>query len=544
MIQEMTADVRPALLLLMAGVSALLLIACANVANLFLSRGVARERELAIRRAIGAAPRRLMRQLLSESVVLAFLGGVIGVSGAWAFVRGLPMLALPNVPRLGEVRVDAAVLLFAAAVSVVSTLVASLVPVWRGVRVALADALHGGDGGAGGSVRTEAGQRWRDGLLVVQAAFAVLLLICAALIAQSFVRLTNVDPGYMPTSVLTAQLHFPAGLEASDRNKAVMQRLLERLRGLPDVVAAGGGNMMPLDGNAFLAGFPVTPLPEVQGRRPVSATALRYAVTPGYAEALGLRLREGRFFDESDAVAGVLPMIVNEEFARLYLPRNPLGTPLKWGEPVSAEIVGNVLKDGNDRQPQPEFHVPLAARDRLRRVVPVVVRTRGNPATVGPLLRSYVADVAPEAAVDLMPLADRMALAVSRPRFTSGVLGTFSLFALLLASVGLHSVLSYTVSTRRRELGVRAALGASRTDLMWLVVRCGVLVAAVGLGVGVVSAAGVTPLLERLLFGVSPLDAVSFATAPLLFIPVALTACVLPALRAASTDPAEVLRGE
>jgi predicted permease len=542
---EMTADVRPALGILVAGVAVFLLIACVNVANLFLFRGVKRERELAIRGALGARTARLAQHLLVEALVLAGVGGITGVVLAWSAIRLLPALALQGIPRLDEVELSGPVLAFAALVSLTTAIACGLAPVLRSLGRQNTDALRQSGAGLPSGVGARARYWVRDGLLVLQSSFAVALLICGMLLAESFARLMQVDPGYTYTQVLTAELHIPGGAAAAERRGVLVSRLLERLRALPDVVAAGTGNMMPLDSVSYLTGFPVRPIPEPDGARPVVATARSYGVTPGYAEALGLRLRAGRFFREADAAASALRMIVNEEFARLYLPREPVGTRLHWGERTAEiiGIVGNVLKDGNDRQPQPEIYGPLG-EGQLYGTVPVVMRTTGNPEALAPLLRGYARELASDVAVEVLPLADRMSLAVSRPRFTARLLMSFALLSFLLAALGLYSMLSYVVSSRRHELGIRAAVGATRRDLVWLVVRRGVLVSLGGLFVGLAVAANVAPLMSSLLFGVAPLDPRAFVAAPALLVPVAVAACLVPAFRAASVNPAGVLHSE
>ena len=281
------------------------------------------------------------------------------------------------------------------------------------------------------------------------------------------------------------------------------------------------------------------------------ARALKYVVTPGYAEALGLRLRQGRFLTARDASPGPLAIVVNEEFARQYVKgREVVGLRFKGGladDDQFSEIVGvvgNVLKDGNDRRPQPEVYV-IEDGGQFFRGLNVVIRTDGPPSSVSPVLREIVRDLNPDAALaEILPLGDRFSESVQRPRFAATVLATFAVLALLLASVGLYGVLSFGVAQRKRELGVRAALGARRGDLVGLVLKEGLGLTLGGLALGLLAAAGLTRLLQGLLFGVGPLDAAAFVTAPLLLIPVAAIACTLPARRAAAADPAEALKCE
>ena len=546
---EMTARIAPALWLLSAAVVCVLLIACANVANLLLSRGVARQRELTVRAAIGASRGRLTRQLLTESLLLSIAGGVLGLGLAWALVRGAPLLAMRDFPRLADVVIDARVIGFAALAVVVTALIAGLAPALRGARFDLAESLHGGDGATAGGFRGRRARRLRDGLLVAEAAFAVLLLVAAALLARSFVRLTHVDAGYTPDHVLLAEVYVPGGDAApAERVGALVERLLERTRGIAGVTSAGVTSMMPLDQTTQIAGFPAPWT--APGAEPKSARSFQYTVTPGYAEAIGLRVRQGRLFAEADRGSDVRPWVVNEEFARLYLPPAPIGhrwtVPARGASPERVnEIVGvvaNTLKNGNDAAVQPEHYIVARPPTRFFGRFEIVARTAGDPSALAPVLRSVVREIAPTAAVETVALSRRLSASVEQPRFAMSVLVAFAILALVLAAVGLSGVLSYGVSQRRRELGVRAALGASRTALVRLVLREGLAATALGLVVGVVAAAALTRLMEGVLFGVTPLDPLSFAIAPTLLLVVAVIACLVPANRAAASDPAIALR--
>ena len=548
MAAESTADVRPALLVLTLGVALLFLASCANVAALMVGRNLKRARELAIRSSLGAGRRRLLRQLATEQLLLAATGGGLGLALGWGFLRAVSALSAGYFPAVRYARVDAGAMWLTLGLVLITVLACGVAPALRAARAHPSRQLRT-ETSAGVALpgATADNRRLRDLLLALQAALAVALLVIAVLLARSFVRLTAVDPGYSPENVLTIGIRVPGGFEASDERKRLMQATLARLRALPGVTAAGGSNMMPLDGRAFQAGFPVRPLPDEQ-RRPAVATTLRYAVTPGYAEALRLRLRAGRLFDERDAARDVLPIVVNREFARRYLPPGAVGTRLMWGEPAEAEIVGvvdDVLKDGNDRQPQPEMYVPMAQRDRLGTDVLVVVRT-AQPSEVLPgLVADHVRDLSPYATAEIMPLADRLSLSVARPRFAAVALGAFAVVSVLLATAGLYGTVSFAVARRRYELGVRSALGASRGALIRLVVRDGLRVTGVGLVLGVAASALVaTPLLGGILFGVAPLDPVTFVAAPALLAVTALAACLLPGLRATAGEPVRLLRCE
>jgi putative ABC transport system permease protein len=558
MVDEMTSTIRPALLVLAAGIACVLLIACANVANLFLARGVARQRELTVRAAIGASASRLARQLVTECLVLSIGGGALGLGLAWALVRLAQASAARDFPRLDAIALDAPVLAFTVATTLFTALAAGLAPALRGSRFNLAESLHGGDGASAGGFRGLRARRLRDGLLAAEAAFAVLLLVAATLLARSFVRLTHVDAGYTADRVLAAQVYIPGydgparpGPESTAKAEhvsALISAILARVRTTPGVAAAGAGNMMPLDRATQISGFPAPWT--APGATPGSARALSYQVTPGYAEALDLRLRRGRLFVDADQSAGTRAWVVNEEFARLYLPPDPVGyrfeQKLDTG-PIPIEvvgIVGNVLKDGNDRKPQPEVYVIPRDGGRFSGRFEIVVRAADNAAALAPGLRALVRELEPSAAIETVVLSRRVAESVDQPRFATAVLVTFALLALALASIGLYGVLSYNVSQRRRELGVRAALGAARGDLVRLVVREGLGATTLGLAAGLVAAAALTRLMQSVLFGIGPLDLVAFAVAPALLVPVAIAACLIPAQRAARTNPLDALRSE
>jgi putative ABC transport system permease protein len=552
LVEEMTLRVRPSLLLLAAAVVCVLLIACANVASLFLSRGVARERELTVRAAIGASRSRLVRQLLTESLVVTAAGGAGGLALAWALIRITPAIAARDFPRLDAVAIDGTAVAFTAAVALVAAVLTGLAPALRGARFNLAASLHGGDGATAGGFRSVHDSRTRDALLVVEAMFAVLLLVTAMLLTRSFLRLVHVDAGYTPDRVLVTELFLPDGdrPDRGDAMQALVGAILERARALPGVESAGAGNMMPLDRMSQIAGFPAPWTPK--GAAPLTARSLQYAVTPGYGEALGLRVKKGRLFRDADLGSDVRPWVVNEEFARLYLPPDPIGyqwtvpatptTPARTNEIVG--VVGNVLKFGNDANVQPEHYNVPHTPSRFYGHVEIALRTSGAPAATAPAVRGVIQELAPSAAVETALLSQRVSDSVDQPRFAMAVLIAFASLALALASVGLYGVLSYGVAQRRRELGVRAALGAARRDLVALVVREGLTTTAIGLCLGLLGAAALTRFMRSALFGVAPLDVVAFAAAPVVLAVVAAVACLVPASRAAATDPAEALRTE
>jgi putative ABC transport system permease protein len=553
LVGDLTEPVRPALLLLVAAVALVLIIACANVANLLLSRGVGRHRELAIRAAIGAGPGRLVRQLLTESLVLSTGGGLMGLALAWALVRLLPLAAPAHLARLEDVRLDLTVVTVGITAALFAALASGLAPALRSRRVDLYHAFRGGDGSPSPSVNGPGGRGLRAALLMVEATFAVVLTVGASLLAHSFLRLTTVDAGYDPDHVVTLSVELPDGPGLSERTVRFIDGMLARVRRSPGVTSAGAGGMMPLMARTAIT--QVTLPPGVGAGKPTRGRALSNVITPGYAEALGLRLKEGRFFSETDAGAGTRAVLVNQEFVRRFLADDrviglQLGR-LDQGEagPDTAIIgvVGNVLKDGNDREPQPEIYFAHgSSTQRIGGYVNVLVRSSGgDDAALSVALRRYVREVDAGAVVDrLVPLRTLVASSYDQPRFATTVMSGFAALAMALAGVGLYGALSYSVSQRRREIGLRAALGASRPSIVRLVLREGFSVTVVGLGVGILVATLVTRLMRGLIFGVTPLDGAAFTLGPLLLVAVSVVACVVPAMRAASIDPAVALRGD
>jgi putative ABC transport system permease protein len=546
---DMTASIRPALLVMAVAVALILLMSCANVANLLLSRGIARQRELAVRAAIGGSRGRLVRQLFTESVVLSAGGGVLGILVAWAVIGILPRLAPAQFPRLDDIAVDAGMMTIACVVSVVTAVISGLAPAVQGSGVDLVAAMRGADDTSTGGARAPRALRLRQSLLVLEAAFTVILLVSAGLLGRSFVRLLNVDAGYRADHVLSARVQLPESAPP-ERMAALIDRLLIRLRAMPGVRAAGAGNMMPLVSLTAITSFPLAP---IAGGTPVMTRSASYVVTPGYAEALGLQLREGRLFTDADTLPGTRKMLVNEVFVRQYLAGPAVGRQFgdmfpddKGTRTEIVGVVGDVLKDGNDRAHQPEIYFAHGTPTRhIEFDAKILVRTAGDPAALAPLFRDIVRETDRAAVVEqITPLSVLVARSVDQPRFSMMALATFAAVALVLASVGLYGVVSYSVAQRRRELGIRAAIGARRVDLVTLVLREGLRATVVGIGIGLLISIGVTRFMGAILFGVTPLDGVAFASGPLVLIAVATLACAIPALRAASTDPALALRAE
>jgi putative ABC transport system permease protein len=538
-LEEAIAGVKPALLALTVGVILVLLVACANVANLLLTTGVARQRELAVRSALGASRAQLVRLMLIESLLLSGAGLAAGLVLSLFVVDALPVLAPADFPRLEGVAINLRVVGVSALAALVATSLAGLLPAWRGSRTRLSLTIKDDDGRSAG----HASARLRSGLLVAEAALALVLLVGAALLIRSVDRLRHVDTGYDPANVLTAAIEVTGASAEPARRVALVDAVLRRLRGVPGVTAAGAGNMAPFGDAVYLSAFSL-PFPDASGQA-VVAQAASSVVTPGFAEALGLHLLEGRTFTASDPTTGG-PIVVSETFARRYLhdgrPIAGRAFPIQLREAKPASTIVGVVEDVRPRGPrsEPRAEIYLLAGDErpIRGTINIAVRTVGDPLRVVAPLRDILRSEDPSAAVtEAGTLAAHLSMSVAGPRFFATVLGVFAALALTLAAIGLYSVLSYTVTLRRRELGIRAALGASRRDLLSLVVRQGLAATAAGLAVGLVLAFVAARLMRTLLFGIEPADVPSFAAGSAVLLAVALVACLIPARRAAASDP-------
>jgi predicted permease len=541
-VTDLTARVRTALLLSLAVVGCLLLIACANVANLLLARIVSREREVAVRAALGASRGRVMRQFLTESVGMSALGGLLGITLSFALVRALPAVIPQPFPRVDNIRVDGLMLTVACAITLASGVLSGLAPAVRGARRDVAASLREG---SGSSASSRSG-RLRQLLLGTEAALAVMVLVVALLVGRSLAALLAVDPGYEATGVVTARLYLPERRAGQMQTDPFVAALLARIRAVPGVVAAGAGAMAPFGRINVATQLTVT----APGRAPVSARSRVYVVTPGYAEALRLRLHSGRLLNESDLASGVQSMVVNEEFVRAFLQGSePIGfiTESLLTRGVRGEVVGvvdDVLKEGLSSAPQPEVYIVPAHRYVLAGEVHVLVRSSGAEGPVIAAVRAEVDTRRPDVAMDATTLRAQTSESVGRERFATTALAGFASMAVLLAAIGMYGVMSQAVSARVRELGVRTALGASGRHIARSVIGEGMRTTGGGLAIGLAVAAALTRLIGSMLFGVKPLDPLSFAVAAFVLGAVALVACLLPARRAARVDPLVALRTE
>jgi putative ABC transport system permease protein len=549
---QLVGDIRTTLWTLLGAVLFVLLIACANVANLLLARAGSREKEIALRSALGANPGRLARQLITESLLLALAGGLLGTLLAFWSVSLLKQLGPATLPRLQEIGMDWRVLGFTLLVSVATGIVFGLAPAWVSIRSDLSSILRSSGRGATGG---RGGARFRDLLVVSEMAACVVLLTCAGLLIRSFARLQSVNPGFRADHVLTLQLALPENRYSEFKVALFYKQLIERLRVLPGVQFAAIARKVPMSaGDDASLNFIIE-------NRPVQASAdqerAQYrAVSADYFDAMGIPLIRGRHFDRTDGENTPGVVLVNETLARTFFPAGDVvGKRIQSGLPGSAwctivGIVADVKHAGLDAANQPEtyYHylqVPPPWMRIVEGTMTAVLRTNAEPASLALAARSEVRQMDSSLAVfDVHTMEALLNGSLSQPRFRTTLLGVFAGVALLLAAVGLYGVTAYSVARRTNELGVRMALGAQRRDVLQLVMGQGAGLAALGIGIGLVLAFGATRGISKLLFGVNVADPLTFAATALLIYVVALAASLIPARRAIKVDPMVALRYE
>ena len=541
--ENLVGPLRTPLLVLLAAVGFVLLIACANVANLLLSRATSRTREIAIRKALGATRRRLMRQLLSESVVLALGGGALGVALAAVLMPALRALSPGTVPRLGEARMDASVLAFSLVLCGITGVLFGLMPSLQAAGRELQESLKEGTRGSQGGSRG----RFRAALVIAEIGMALVLMTCAGLLMDSFARLLNVNPGFTSKHVMTFPLRLsPVRYAQAQQQEAFYRQVLERLRALPEIEAAGATSYVPLtSGGSFGFFCPEGMACRGLGKDPV--TALRQ-LSPGYFETIQIPLLRGRFFGEQDASGKQLVIIVNETLAKRYWPgQNPIGKHVANSRDMIQRevvgVVGDVKFRSLDAANSEEIYVPMAQIPAA--AMTLVVRSRAATQPLVAAVRAKIAEGDPAVPVTgIASLDEVISSSVAQPRIITRFVGVFASFALLLAAIGIYGVMAYSVSMRKQEMGIRVALGAGAKDILRLVVGQGMLMTGIGVAAGVAASLLLTRLLAGLLFGVRATDPVVFGSAALVLIGVALLACYLPARRATRADPIVVLRCE
>lgn len=538
--EEITGQVRPALLILLGAVGFVLLIACANIGSLLLARASSRSREIAIRAALGASRGRLAGQFLAESLVLAVGGGVLGtVVAAWG-ITGIMGLSPTELPRRGDVGLDAAVLAFTAAITLLTGLLVGVLPALRGSRLNLGQSLKE-HGPATGGVST---QRLRGALIVAEVVLSVVLLTGAGLLLRSFIAMTTVDPGFQPDGITTFRIALPTYRYPDTAARlGFFQQLLERTRALPGVTSAGLTRNLPVSGSSMTS----PALIEGQEREPGSEPTQASAVTPGYFRAMGIRLMRGRTFTAGDRSGNTPVAIVDEAFVRRYLKgEDPIGKRARtmFGQPVLREIIGvvaDVKHAGLTADAPPFFYTPLAQDPAGAGVL--VVRSSRPATAVMDGVRAIVRQIDPQQPLgEIATMRNLLSRSVARPRFYTELLTGFAAAALLLAGLGFYAILASTVAQRRHEIGVRLALGARTRDILALTLGHGLLLTALGLALGIPTALGMTRVLRGLLFHVGPTDPVTFVMVSLSLGMVALAASYVPARRALRTDPLRALK--
>lgn len=543
---ELVGEVRPALLMLLATAGCVLLVACVNVANLLLARSVSRQKEISIRSALGAQRRDIVRQLLVESALLGLGGGLIGLLLAVWGIDSLVFFLPANLPRASQISPDGYVLAFTIIVSLLVGCLAGIVPAWRASHPDLVSSLNEGGRGNSGSGH---GSRIRGLLVVVEIVLALVLLSGAGLLLQTFLRLRDVKPGFDPRGIMTARIALPdAGYGKPAQAADFYDKLLKRIASTPGIVSASAAWWLPLSGSEITLSFEDREHPLPEAERPI---AQANSVTPDYFKTVRIPLLRGRVFDDRDDIKAPFVVIINETFARQFFPgQDPVGkiiTPsgtVTAGDPPARQIVG-VVADAKaitlraEAKPQMYFpHQQFALQGMF-----LLVKTPGSPDAVIPTLRDAIAELDKDVPLYRpRSLEDYVASSVAQPRFNALLVGLFSGLALLLAAAGIFGVMSYSVTQRTQEIGIRIALGAQRYDVLRLVVGQGMRLVAFGVGAGLIVTMALTRLLSGLLYGVSATDLATLFMVSSLLALVALMACWLPARRASAIDPMVALR--
>jgi putative ABC transport system permease protein len=548
LLEDIVGDVRPALLILLGAVALVLLIACANVANLLLARAAARSREIGIRTALGASRGQIVRQLLAESFLLAPLGGVGGLLLAWWGVDLLRAFQPGDVPRIAEVQINFAVCAFTFGLAIMSTLVFGLIPALQVSRPDVSQALQQGSKGSTGGLR---GTRVRAFLVVSQVSLSLLLLAGAGLLIKSFFNLSATNPGFDSSRLLVLDQVVPRGKYAEpEKQRSFYEQLLPKLVALPGLESVAGANPLPFSDNDNASSFRIASQPE---RGPGShPDASHVVVLPGYFRTMKIPLRDGRDFEPRDNENAVHVAMVNETFVRRFLPNvNPIGQQILLdrdnNQSEALEVVGVVAdaKQGAlSAATTPEMYQPFSQAPN-RRLWLVLRTAQANPAGLDAAIRRVVHEQDPDVFVrELQPMTSMVGRVLAQPRFNMMLLGIFAAVAMFLAAIGIYGVIAYSVAQRTREIGIRMALGAQRGEMLRMVLRQSLSVVLIGIALGLVAAFAATRLLASLLYGVGSNDLFTYASVVFLLGSAALLASYIPARRAMKVDPIIALRAD
>ena len=544
--QQVSGEIRPTLLALLAAVCFVLLIACVNIANLLLAKGAARQKEFAIRLALGAGRGRLIRQLLTESLLLALLGCAAGLTLAYWGINILLKLAPANLPRISETSIDGRVVIFTVAISLLTGLLFGLAPALQSFSLDLNRWMK--EGGRSSS-QASPHARLRGALVVVQVAMSLVLLVGAGLLFQSFLRMAGVDAGFRPESVFTMRVTLPqSGFAERDDRVAAYREMEQRINNLPAVESAGFINDLPLSGDRQGTSFWI----EGKTQPPPGEEYQTHFTfsTPGYFRAMGMPLLRGRDFNEQDGKDSRAVVIINATLARRYFgDEDPVGKSIFVGFNSQAprEIVGVLADERNNNlkdDPRPNVYVPYFQTVWSNSMY-LVVRSSVAPSILSPSLRGQIRAVAPTSPIyDEKTMEQVFSDALAQPRFSAVILIVFSATALLLASAGIYAFVSFLTAQRVQEIAIRMALGAQASDILKLVLSRGLLLATMGVAAGTAAALVLTRLIGSLLFGISPTDPITFASIAAIVMAVVMAACYFPARRATKVDPMVALRSE
>ena len=547
--EKVSGRIRPALLVLLGAVGFVLLIACANVANLLLARAASRIKEVAIRSALGATRRDLLRQLMAESLLLAVVGGALGLGLAWLGMKGVVALKPANVPRITELRIDGVVTLFTLGVAIATGLIFGLMPAIQTSRANLQETLK--EGGRSGSA-DRSGHTMRRVLVVAEVALALTLLTGAGLLIRSLALLQGVNPGFDSSNLLTFNVSIPGAKYRSDT--ALVQyweRAIETVKAVPGVTSVGITSTMPFSGNWSTGSF------SVEGYQPPPGKPGPWGdqrvVSPGFFPTLKVPLIKGRNFTEQDGVTGGQVVIVDEEMVKRYWPNaDPIGKRVTFNDPqrdsvinwmTVVGVVGHTKHEGLDAENRVQLYHPYHRYGFIGNGMSFAVRTIGDPSRAVPAVRAALHAIDQDVPISNIATMDaNIANSMGQRRFAMMLLGLFAVMALVLASIGIYGVMSYSVTQRAHEIGIRMALGAARQRVLGMVMRQGLALVGLGVAIGVLGAFGLTRLIASQLYGVHPTDPTTFVVVAVTLAGVAALATFVPAMRATRVDPVVALR--